>query len=92
MDENINYIPEDINPPKVPQARPIENFWSCLAQKVYDGAWEAKNEEQLRRRIKSKLKDFDQEFLQNLLKGIKTKLRKIADEGVFSLFKKMKIK
>ena len=27
MDENVNFVPKEINPPNVPQARPIENFW-----------------------------------------------------------------
>ena len=29
INENINYVGKDINPPNVPQARPIENFWGC---------------------------------------------------------------
>jgi hypothetical protein len=31
MDENINYVARHMNPPNVPQARPIESFWGCLA-------------------------------------------------------------
>ncbi len=41
MSENINFVPKDVNPPNVPQARSIENFWGCLVQKVYEGGWEA---------------------------------------------------
>ena len=37
MDENVNFVPKEINPPNVRQTRPIENFWGCLAQKVYEG-------------------------------------------------------
>ena len=37
MNENLNYVAKDMNPPNVPQARPIENFWGCLSQKVYKG-------------------------------------------------------
>ena len=59
MNENVNYVGKDINPPNVPQARPIENFWGCLVQKVYEDGWEAKTEAQLARRIKSKIKEFD---------------------------------
>ena len=47
MDENVKFVPKDINPPNVPQARPIENFWGCLAQKVYEVGWEAETEQQL---------------------------------------------
>jgi len=34
----------------------------------------------------------DQKYLQNLIRGVKTNLRKIADEGVFSLFENFSIK
>ena len=47
---------ESINPPNVPQARPIENFWGSLAQKVYEGGWEANSEIAIKRRIGSKIK------------------------------------
>ena len=67
MDENVKFVPKDINPPNVPQARPIENFWDCLAQKVHEGGWEAKTEQQLIRRIKSKMKEFDKNFVESLL-------------------------
>ena len=32
MNENVKFLPKNINPPNVPQARPIENLWGCLAQ------------------------------------------------------------
>ena len=51
MNEMINYVLVDLNPPNVPKARPIEDFWGILAQKVYEGGWEAKNKEQLKDRI-----------------------------------------
>ena len=39
----VIYVPKHLNPPKVPQARPIENFWGCLAQKVYEGSMGGQN-------------------------------------------------
>jgi hypothetical protein len=42
MSENLNFVGKEINPPNVPQARPIESFWGDLANKVYSGDWEAK--------------------------------------------------
>jgi hypothetical protein len=32
------------NPLNVPQTRPIENLWGILAQKIYEGGWEAKTQ------------------------------------------------
>jgi hypothetical protein len=58
----IKYAPKHFNPPNVPQARPIENFWGCLAQKVYEGDWEATTEQQLINRLHRKLKEIDQKF------------------------------
>ena len=67
-----NLFPQ-INPPNVPQARPIENCWDCLAQKVYEGCWEDKTEQQLIRRIECKMKEFDTSFVESLLEGVKAK-------------------
>ena len=30
MKENVKFVPKQFNPPKLPQARPIENFQGCL--------------------------------------------------------------
>ena len=47
MDENVNYVLIEVDPPNLLQTRPIENFWGCLTQKVYEGDWEANTEQQL---------------------------------------------
>ena len=44
MDENLYFVNMGSNRSNVPQARPIENFWGCLAQKVYEGGWQAANQ------------------------------------------------
>ena len=72
----------------VPQARPIENFWAILVQKVYEGGWEATSEEQLIRRIKAKIREFNIFFYQRLMRGINEKLKNIAEKGVFSYLSK----
>lgn len=91
MKKNVNFVSKEMNPPNVPQARPIESFWGDLAQKVYNNGWEAKSEEQLVTRIKKCLKEFDLSDLQSHMMRIKTNLRKIADFGVFSTFKNMSL-
>ena len=48
---DIPFVPEELNPPNVPELRPIENFWSLLKSAVYAGGWEASGEDQLRRKI-----------------------------------------
>ena len=87
MDENLNFVHRDINPPNVPQARLIENFWVILEQKVYEGGWEATTKLQLTRRIEVKIKQFDAKFFPTLMAGINGKLRKIAEGELLSSFK-----
>ncbi len=49
-------LPFSIGPP-VPQMfsklEPIENLWGILAQKIYEGGWEAKTQQELISRIES---------------------------------------
>ena len=88
IDENLYFVDKGSSPPNVPQARPIENFLGCLAQKVYEGGGQAANQNELICRIQSQLKKFDLNFLQNLMGSVKTKLRSIADRGVLASYKK----
>ncbi|XP_065668139.1 uncharacterized protein LOC136088367 [Hydra vulgaris] len=84
MNQYVYYVDKESNPPNVPQARPIENFWGHLAQKVYEGDWQASAEQVLIDRIKLKLQKIGLNFLQSHMKGVRAKLRSIADGGVFS--------
>jgi transposase len=84
LDENgINFVPEEKNPQNCPQARPIETFWSILEQMVYSGGWEAQNIDQLKRRIKNKLKEVDIKVVQAMFSDIRKQLRRIADKGPY---------
>ena len=88
MKVNVNFVEKRLNPPNIPQARPIENFWGCLAQKVYEGGWEAKTEQQLIRRIDSKINEFMLKDVEKLMRGVKAKVKSISEDGVFSYLKK----
>ncbi|CAF3561948.1 unnamed protein product, partial [Rotaria sp. Silwood2] len=84
-EQKVPFVPKVANPPNVPKARPIEDFWSILADKVYSGGWAAMNQEQLVNRIKSQLKKIDLGVVQTMMDGIRKKLRKIEDKGPFSI-------
>lgn len=84
-EQKVPFVPKKDNPPNVPQARPIENFWAALKRMVYDNGWEARNEQQLINRIKQKLKEIDVCTCQNLIRHIRTTLRKIEDHGPLSV-------
>lgn len=81
FEENINFVPKDDNPTNLPQARPIENLWGVLAQRVYEGGWTAKSERALRMRIKKKLRELGKEPVQAMFQHVRTKLRTVADKG-----------
>lgn len=78
---NIPFVPKEDNPPNIPQARPIETFWSLLSRKVYDNGWEAADEQMLRRRIYQKIREVDVASVQDLMRQVRTKLRQIEDNG-----------
>ena len=84
-DHSINYVQRGRNPPNVPQARPIETIWSLLEQKVYGHNWEAKNLDQLAKRITLKAKELDQTIVTRMLLSVKQKLLKMYREGVYSV-------
>ena len=81
MQQNIRFVPKGDNPPNVPQARPIEHFWALLSQKVYDSGWQATTYAALRRRIKTKLREFNLDIVQQTMSCVCHKLRAIADHG-----------
>ncbi len=84
---SFQFYTETNNPHKIPKARLIENFWSMLADKVYDGGWKAKSESQLKRRICQKIKKINFNIVQHMMETIKTKLRKVEDKRPFSILR-----
>ncbi len=82
---NIKVVPKSINPPNVPQLRPIETFWGNLKRNVYRNSFVAENTKKLNSKIKLKLKNMGTESVQNHMRGLKTKVRKAADRGVLSV-------
>jgi DNA-binding MarR family transcriptional regulator len=81
VSENVNFVPKDINPASVPKARPIEDFWGNLKNKVYENDWTAKSLDHLKRRIKSCLKNIDLTFVQNHIASIHKRLDSIRRYG-----------
>ena len=83
--ENIRFVPKTLNPPNVPKARPIEDFWGILSSKVYAGGWEAKSVTQLIRRIRLKVKEVDMALMTRMMNDVEEKLSKIAESGPFAV-------
>ena len=84
-DMNVKYLPKDVNPPNVPQLRPIETFWSNLQQKLYFQGWTSDNIEKLVRRIRYIMRETSPQHLRNLMEGVPVKVRAAANKGVLSV-------
>jgi transposase len=81
----IKYLDKELNPPNSPQVRPIESFWSILKRRVYSDGWVANSIQKLHVKIRKELKKINPKIFQNLMSGLKTKLRKAADYGLTSI-------
>lgn len=86
-ENNIPFVPKEANPPNIPKARPIEDFWNLLCQQVYKKGWEARTTDELILKIKKSVKKIDYNVVQQMLKNVRSKLRKIEDDGPLSLYK-----
>ena len=42
-EQNIKFVPKNINPANLPEARPIEDFCGDVKKDVYSNGWEANN-------------------------------------------------
>ena len=75
----VPFVPRHRGPPNIPKVKPIDDFWSILADIAYNGGWDGTNAEQLANRIKRKLKEIDMKVFQTMMQGICRKLRKIEE-------------
>lgn len=81
----VEFVKKNQNPPNVPQLRCIEKFWAHLKQKVYQNNWCTTSFEALKKRIKSKLTEFDLEYFERLFENEKTKIAQASVEGPLSV-------
>jgi|LakMenE18May11ns_1017448.scaffolds.fasta_scaffold9790835_1 hypothetical protein len=83
--ENVIFIPKSMNPANIPKARPIEDFWGILKQKVYENDWAAENIDQLIARIRWALPKIDKTTFMRLSEGVADRLRIVGRKGVEAL-------
>ena len=79
---NINFVPKIDNPTNLPEARPIEDFWSILIGKVYKNNRKADNVSQLKDRIKNCAKKVVHYLIQKLNEGVYRRLDRIRRNGL----------
>lgn len=80
--QSIPCVLKSINPANVPKARPIEDFWGDLKDKVYKGDWKANNLEELKERILSVLRKMDMKDVQKHIERTKSRLDQIRRHGL----------
>lgn len=85
VETGINFVHKDLNPPNVPQLRPIEDFWGMLKQKVYHHNWQAATVQQLENRIRYCLRQVDLPCVQAMMANVKSLIRRARADGVASI-------
>jgi hypothetical protein len=63
-EQKIPFVPKDMNPANLPEARPIEDFWAILKRDVYMDGWTADNVDKLESRIRYCLRKIDVKVVQ----------------------------
>lgn len=84
--QNIPFVAKTDNPANVPKARPIEDFWGNLKQKVYDKCWKAKNLKELENKIKLVMRNMDLNLVQRHCMSVRRRLDTIRRYGVEKLY------
>ena len=75
-DNDISFVAKDMNPPNVPQCRPIERYWALVKAKLQKTEQAAKNIEDFKRKWKRASGKIEKSIVQKLMEGIQIKLRK----------------
>ena len=73
----VHHVDKTYNPANLPEAQPIEDFWSQLKDKVYENNWEAKTLQQLEVKIRKCLKEMDTATIQRTMDSVKKRLDEI---------------
>ena len=73
----LHHVDKTDKPANLPKARPIEDFWSQLKDKVYENNWEAKTLRPLEVKIRKCLQGLDTATIQITMDSVKKRLDKI---------------
>ena len=65
--------------------RPTETIWTLLEQKMYERGCQAKNLDELAKRIILKTKELDQKVVTKMMLGVRGKLLKMYTKGVYNI-------
>ena len=66
----IFHVSRTVDPLKLSQARPIEVIRTILGRKIDENNWEVNNIDHVVRRIEQKIKELNQQMLQDMMEGV----------------------
>ena len=75
---NVSYVAKDMNPPNVPELRPIERYWFVLKWKLRNDGCISKSDADFSRILRKVSGQIERQLLQNLMNSIKRKLRSFS--------------
>ena len=87
-EQKINYVSKKDNPPNVPQARPIEQYWAICKRKYAEKNVQSNTLSNFKSIWKKIANEVIQESGKQLMESTKKKLRLIGRNGVLETFKK----
>lgn len=76
----VNYVPKELNPPNVPQCRPIEHYWGQLKGILRKRGQTAQNINQFRGKVNAAVKKVSKDSVKKDMEGIRKKLRVECDK------------
>lgn len=81
LDANgVAYVPKELNPPNVPQCRPIEHYWGEIKGILRKKGQAAKNIADFRRKFNAAVKKVSKTSVKKDMEGIRKKLRQEVEK------------
>lgn len=78
---NVNVVPKDVNPPNVPELRPIERYWALCKRNLKESKKRAENIENFRRLWQTGSRKVTNETIKSLMLGIPKKIVEFCREN-----------
>lgn len=73
--KNVNFVPKELNPPNVPELRPVERYWALVKQKLQKGREQVKTLEEFKSKWNKYSKQVTQETIITLMASVPEKVK-----------------
>ena len=79
----INFVDKELNPPNVPNLRPIENFWSAIKQQVYGNGYKPESIEDLEKKVRFVMRKVTPSYCERFMSDVPKCVRLADRKGPF---------